>query len=331
MKLTRLLATASFVGLTGLTCLASVAHAVALPGPVVSAEWLANNLKDVQVIEVTSDVAAFVRKPTVETDKKSQKPVVLETGGHIDGALLFDFNKARTEKLMADKKVKFLIPEKADFEKVVRAVGINTGKPIVLVPIGQDIADIDEALRLLWQFKVFGEDNIAVLDGGMAGWLANGRPYSVAKSDVATGNWAATAYRRELVASSDQVAEASKTGKSALIDSRAPSQYFGVSKRDYVAGYGHIAGAKDFAPELLTRSAGGALYFLNKKTYEDLLTASGINPTAPAISYCNSGHLAAGSWFVANQILGNKAVSLYDGSLHLWSMEGRPLEGVALK
>ncbi len=328
MKLTRLLAAVTFVGISGL---AAVAQAITLPGPVVSAEWLANNLKDVQIVAVTSDAGAFVRQPTVETDKKSGKPMVAEVGGHVEGAVLFDFNKARTERVIDGKKVKYLIPEKADFEKIVQAFGINAGKPIVLIPLGQDIADVDEALRVLWQFKVYGEDNIAVLDGGMAGWLADGKAFTVTKPAVTPGNWTATADRKELVASSEQVAEASKSGKMQLIDSRAPAQYFGVSKRDYVTLYGHIAGARDFAPELLTRASGGALYFLNKKTYEQLLLANGINPVAPAISYCNSGHLAAGSWFIANQILGNKAVSLYDGSLHLWTTEGRPLVGVALK
>jgi thiosulfate/3-mercaptopyruvate sulfurtransferase len=320
----------NFIAAVSFSTFAALAQAVTLPGSVVDAEWLAKNKSEVQIVEVTSDVASFLRNPEIETDIKTGKKVLAEVGGHIEGSALLDFTKIRAERMIEQKKVKYLIPEKADFEKLVQTAGINAGKPIVLVPIGLDIADVDEALRVLWQFKVYGERNIAVLDGGLAGWLMDGKAVSTEGGNLKAGNWQARDYRKELVASSDEVDMASKSGKTELIDSRPPSQYFGVTKRDYVSGYGHIAGAKDFAPELLTRAKNGALYFLNKNTYEALLTASGINPTAPAISYCNSGHFAAGSWFVVNEIIGNKAVKLYDGSLHLWTIEGRPLVSVPL-
>ncbi len=324
MKLSKLIVTVS------LSALATLAQALTLPSSVVDADWLAKNKADVQIVEVTSDVASFLRKPEIETDQKTGKKVLVEVGGHIQDSALIDFTKVRAEKTIEAKKVKYLIPEKADFEKLVQTAGINSGKPIVLVPIGLDIADVDEALRVLWQFKVYGERNIAVLDGGLAGWLMDGKEVSTEKSNLKTGNWLATDYRKELVATSEEVASASTSGKVELIDSRPPSQFFGVTKRDYVNGFGHIAGAKDFAPELLTRSKNGALYFLNKKTYEALLAESGIKPSAPAISYCNSGHFAAGSWFVAAEIVGNPSVKLYDGSLHLWTIEGRPLVSVPL-
>lgn len=308
----------------------TLAQAVTLPGPVVSAEWLIKNKAEVQIVEVTSNVASFLSEPEIMLDKKTGKKIATEVGGHIEGSSLIDFTKVRAERLIDGKKVKYLIPEKVDFEKLVQSAGIQAGKPIVLIPIGTDIADIDEALRVLWQFKVYGEKNIAVLDGGLAGWLADGHEVSTEKADKKSGNWVVTADRKELVATSADVAQASRTGKTQLIDSRPPSQYFGVTKRDYVSAYGHIAGAKNFAPELLTRSANGALYFLSKKTYEALLFANGIKPSAPSISYCNSGHFAAGSWFAASEIVGNPSVKLYDGSLHLWTIENRPLVGVAL-
>ncbi|OYY17358.1 MAG: hypothetical protein B7Y67_08025, partial [Polynucleobacter sp. 35-46-11] len=215
-------------------------------------------------------------------------------------------------------------------EKIIQSVGINSDRPIVLVPVALDISDVDEALRAYWQFKVYGEDNIAILDGGMAGWLSEGRDFSVAQSVKANGTWVGKAERKELIANSEQVALASKTGKSTLIDVRQPVQYFGLNKRDYVGAYGHIAGAKELAPELLAKPAKGVLYFWDKNTYNALLTSNGINPKTPAISYCNSGHLAAGGWFVMSELVGNKSTKLYDGSLYLWTLEGRPLVGVPL-
>ena len=310
--------------------LVSLAQAITLPGPVVSADWLANNMSEVQIIEVRTDLASYLRSPEFDTDKKTGKKLLVEVGGHIANSTLLDFKKVRVERLVDGKKIKLLIPEKADFEKLVQSLGINSDKPIVLVPIGQDMSDIDEALRTYWSFKVYGEDQVAVLDGGIAGWLSEGREFTTANSPKAAGNWAAKAERKELVASSDDVAAASKSGKPQLLDARQPAQYLGLAKRPDVLTFGHIAGSKELAPELLAKPSNGALYFWQKKTYDALLAANGLSNKGPTIAYCNTGHLAAGGWFVMSELVGNKSTKLYDGSLYLWTLEGRPLVGVPL-
>ena len=313
-----------------LISLVTLAQAITLPGPVVSADWLSNNLSDVQVIEVRTDLASYLKNPEFDADKKTGKKFLVEVGGHIANSTLLDFKKVRVERLVDGKKIKFLIPEKADFEKLVQSLGINSDKPIVLVPIGQDMSDIDEALRTYWSFKVYGEDQVAVLDGGIAGWLSEGREFTTATTPKATGNWLAKAERKELIASSDEVAAASKSGKPQLLDARQPAQYLGLAKRPDVMTFGHIAGSKELAPELLARSSNGALYFWQKKTYDALLAANGLNSKGQTIAYCNTGHLAAGGWFVMSELVGNKSTKLYDGSLYLWTLEGRPLVGVPL-
>lgn len=313
-----------------LASLVSLAQAINLPGPVVSADWLANNMSEVQVIEVRTDLASYLRNPEFDTDKKTGKKFLVEVGGHITSSSLLDFKKVRAERTVDGKKIKFLIPEKADFEKLVQSLGVNSDKPIVLVPIGQDMSDIDEALRTHWSFKVYGEDQVAVLDGGIAGWLSEGREYTMANTPKATGNWSAKAERKELIASSDDVAAASKSGKPQLLDARQPAQYLGLAKRPDVMTFGHIAGSKELAPELLAKPSNGALYFWPKKTYDALLAANGLSAKGQTIAYCNTGHLAAGGWFVMSELVGNKSTKLYDGSLYLWTLEGRPLVGVPL-
>ena len=314
----------AFMGVFGMV------QAVTLPGPVVSAEWLAANQSEVQILEVRGDVASYTRAPEFEIDKKTGKKFLVEIGGHIQDSTLLDFKKVRADRMIDGKKIKYLIPEKADFEKIIQSVGVNSDKPIILVPVGLDISDIDEALRAYWQFKVYGEDNIAVLDGGIAGWLAEGREYTAANAQKATGNWISKGVRNELIASSDEVAAASKNGKPRLLDARQPAQYLGLAKRPDVLTYGHIAGAKELAPELLAKPVNGALYFWKKNTYDALMAANGLSTKSPTISYCNTGHLAAGGWFVMSELVGNKSTKLYDGSLYLWTLEGRPLVGVPL-
>ena len=313
-----------------ITFLVGLAQAINLPGPVVSADWLAKNQSEVQIIEVRTDIASYLRNPEFDVDKKTGKKFLIEVGGHIHNSSLLDFNKVRVERMLGGKKVKFLIPEKADFENLIQSLGINANKPIVLVPMGLDISDVDEALRTYWQFKVYGEDQIAVLDGGIAGWLGEGREFTILNTQKGLGNWVAKAERKELIAGSDEVAAASKSGKPQLLDARQPAQYWGVTKSSAVMAFGHVVGSKELAPELLTRPTNGALYFWNKNTYEVLMAASGLNTKAATISYCNTGHLAAGGWFVMSELVGNKSTKLYDGSLALWTLEGRPLVGVPL-
>ncbi len=317
---------AKCVAIAALACAAAAAPAGGLPGPVVDATWLAANLDKVQVVEVRSDVRPFTAEPRFGTDASGKKTLV-EVGGHIPGARLIDMKTMRTERLFGGQPVKYMIPEKAAFEKAVQAAGVDAGQPIVIVPVGTELAELDDALRVLWQFKVYGEDEIAVLDGGTADWLVENRPYTT-QAAARTGSWRARADRSaRYLADSQDVAQAMASRNATLVDSRDAKQFHGLSKRDYVAGYGHLEGARLYATELMTRSAGGALKFMSPNTYRALMKAEGIDPTAPAITYCNSGHLAAGTWFLLSEVLGNPATRLYDGSLHQWTLEKRPLVG----
>lgn len=305
------------------------AAATGLPGPLVNSEWLAANLQNVQIVDVRANAKSFVEPAEFATDAKTGKKTLQTVGGHIAGAKLIDSKDVRTERQIGALKVKYMIPEKAAWEKFVRATGINADKPIVLVPVGLETVDVDEALRVYWQFKVYGENNVAVLDGGMAGWLIEGRPaeQSPAKTNSA-GTWLAKAdLSSQYFASAEEVAQAMTDQSATTIDARDLKSYLGLTKRDYVFAYGHIPGAKLFPGELMTKTANGAVKFHSAKTYQALMAAQGIDNSKPVISYCNSGHLASGPWFVASQILGNTSARLFDGSMHEWTLENRPVEG----
>lgn len=316
-------------GATLVTALGTLAaHAGLLPGPVVSTQWLADNLDKVQVVEVRSNVKSFTEKPEVETDAKTGKKTVVEVGGHIPGSRWIDMKNMRTDRVLGGLTVKYMIPEKTVFEKAMQSAGVDAAKPMVLVPVGVDTTDLDDVLRVYWQLKVYGEDDMAVLNGGMATWLLEGREHSAAAVPAKTGTWLAKADRSaQYFASSDDVAKAMADKSATLIDSRDARQFHGLGKRDYVGAYGHLEGAKLYGTDLMVSTSGGASKFLAASTYRGLMSAQGIDPNAPAITYCNSGHLSSGPWFVASEILGNKSAKLYDGSLHQWTLEKRPLVG----
>ena len=130
---------------------AMMAQALDVPGPVVNMAWLGQNLSSVQVVEVRSDMGSLKRQPELTVDKKTGKKVVLDVGGRIADARVLDMKAMRTTRKMGELSVQYMLPERADFEKAVQAAGIDAGKPIVLVPMGLAIEDIDDALRVYWQ------------------------------------------------------------------------------------------------------------------------------------------------------------------------------------
>lgn len=71
--------------------------------------------------------------------------------------------------------------------------------------------------------------------------------------------------------------------------------------------------------------------FLEKDKLAALARGLGIDPGKPVISYCNSGHLASGGWFIMHELFGNKNTRLYDGSMHEWTLEKRPVKAYVLE
>ena len=321
----RLFASAALLGLT------QWALALNVPGPVVDGEWLAKNRAEVTVLDVRANPKTYAVAPEFETDKKTGKKFLVELGGHIDGAVLVDNKKVRVDRTINGLKLKSMIPERADFEKLVRSWGVQDGKPIVIVSAGMEPLDFNDAARLFWQFKVYGEDNIAVLNGGTAGWIAEGREVNTAAVKAAEGNWAAKADRSaDLMATSEDLVKAQADKSAQLIDARDDAHYLGLSRSSSTSANGHAAGAKNVFTGLMSTQGGDAAKLMAADTYRDIFKLSGLDAQAPAITYCNTGHQASGTWFVLSQIVGNKNVKLYDGSMHQWTLEKRPTVTVSL-
>lgn len=90
-------------------------------------------------------------------------------------------------------------------------------------------------------------------------------------------------------------------------------------KKSYVYDNGHIPGAKPYPNELLSSKMPAK--FLKVSDSKSLFNQLGIKTDKKSITYCNSGHLATGSWFVLSELMGNKNVKMYDGSMHQWTLE----------
>jgi thiosulfate/3-mercaptopyruvate sulfurtransferase len=208
--------------------------------------------------------------------------------------------------------------------------GVNKDSAIVIVSMGEGTADLTMATRLYWTLKYLGHDNMAILNGGMAQWTIDGRKVGTKPGKVAAGNWQAGEIRDEILATTEEVSSAVQAGSSQLVDNRSVSQYFGTEKKSYVYAGGHIPGARMFPNELMN-SAGAPAKFLPKGDLEKLVRAMNINPDAETITYCNSGHLASGGWFIMSELLGNKNASLYDGSMHEWTLGKQPVSAMQME
>lgn len=295
----------------------------------VSAQWLSSHLDEVTVLDVRSDVDAFTGAPEYEVNEKTGAKTLLAVGGHIPMALLVDFDRTRSHRIVNGRTVEKMLPDKAAFEALMQDAGLSTARPIVITANGQTVDEVDMAARLYWSLKVYGEDRIAILDGGDAAWLAAGQALVGDKIPAAKGGWKATAERRELLAEGADVEKAAAS-KVQLVDARPLPQYLGLTfKKPLVAAGGHVAGARNLPTDVHTKAAGGAQMFLTTAEYRGVMKLQGIDPGAPTISYCNTGHLASGAWFVISEVLGNKNVKLYDGSMHDWTTSGHPVINLA--
>jgi len=297
----------------------SIANAGSLPGPLVETDWLEKNKGNVVILEIRNDVKSFTKKPVFKKDKKSGKSKLKKVAGHIPDSILVNYKHLRSNKKVDGRTVQKMLVGKTAFEKVMKNAGVNKDSAVVIVSKGENNLDLTMATRFYWQMKYYGHDNMAILNGGMAQWIIDKRKVSTKASKAKKGNWAATAERNEILASSKDV-EAAVNAKGQLVDTRPISLYLGTwRKKSYVYANGHIPGAKPYPNELLSSKMPAK--FLNPSDSKSLFTQMGIKTDKESITYCNSGHLATGSWFVLSELLGNKNVKMYDGSMHQWTLE----------
>ena len=302
----------------------SLIYAVQVPAPLITTDWLAEHQADVVILDVRKNTKSFTAEPEFRQDKKTGKRKLVTVGGHIPGAALVNYKQVRAKRKINGKDVTRVLPARAEFEKLVQQSGVNRDSTIVIVSRGHDNDDLTMATRLYWTLKYYGHDNMAILDGGMAQWLADGRKFVTRTSKASAGNWRAGTGRRNILATTQDVQAATNTGTVDLVDTRPISQYLGTWKKSYVYEKGHIPGARVFPNELMN-SAKMPARFLPPEELRQLMQAMAIDTEADTITYCNSGHLASGGWFIMSELLGNENVRLYDGSMHEWTLNSLPV------
>lgn len=262
----------------------------------VTTEWLAGELgaRDLRIVDATNFLPEHKRDARAEYE-----------AGHIPGALFLDL------ATLADKAspLPATFPPPEAVASRMQALGIGDGRRIVLY----DDSPVKTAARAWWILHTYGTPDVAILDGGLAKWKAEGRPL---ERDTPAPRPAHFTIRRpaEGVRSFAEVKAVAASGSEQIADARSPARFAGTEPeaRPGLAA-GHIPGSRNlhyagfFHPDG-TWKRGGEL--------RGVFERAGIEVGKPLLTTCGSGVTACVILFGAH-LLGHRG-TLYDGSWSEW-------------
>lgn len=262
----------------------------------VSTQWLAEHLADADLVAV--DCSFFM------PGGRDSRAEYLEM--HIPGARFLDIDAVRDTSNPAPH----MLPSAEAFGQAMEAIGIGRDDRIV----AYDNSPVRSAARGWFMFRHFGAERVAILDGGLQKWVAEGRPTESGEPQPRTARFPAIERQGE-VATKQQLG----IGLDApLVDARGRARFEGTENdpRPGVAP-GHIPGARNLPFAALYHDDGT---FKSPDEVRRLFDEIGIDPERPFIASCGSGVTASSLIFAARR-LGNRDTRLYDGSWSEWGAD----------
>ena len=269
------------------------------PKTLVSTDWLAQHLKDpdLRILDASWYLPDAGRDPKAEYD-----------AAHIPGARFFDIDDISD----ARSDLPHMAPPIEKFMSRLRAMGVGDGHQVVVY----DGAGLMSAARVWWLFRLMGQENVAVLDGGLPKWQAEGRE-TEDMPPVPRDRHMTVRFQNQLVRDVTQVAHASKLGDPQIVDARATARFRGDAPEPR-AGLraGHIPGARNVPfTELLNDDKTMKTPDQTRAIFE----AAGVDLSKPVITSCGSG-ITAAVLALALERMGHRKWSVYDGSWAEWGM-----------
>lgn len=269
------------------------------PKTLVSTTWLAAHLNDpdLRLIDASWYLPSMNRNGRAEYN-----------AAHIAGARFFDIEEISDSR----STLPHMAPPPEKFISKMRAMGVGDGHQVVIY----DGIGLFSAPRVWWTFRLMGKTDVAVLDGGLPKWVAEGRPTEDMPTIVRDRHMTVSR-QNHLVKDVTQVAHAAKLGHAEIIDAR-PSARFRGEAPEPRAGLrlGHIPGAKNL-PYSMLLNEGGTMK--DPSALRAAFAEAGVDLTKPAITSCGSGVTAA-ILSLALERIGHRDHSLYDGSWAEWGM-----------
>lgn len=267
------------------------------PKTLVSTQWLAKHLKDPDLRLL--DASWYL--PDAGRDAKAEYDAA-----HIPGARFFDIDEISDGR----SDLPHMAPPVEKFMSRMRAMGIGDGHQVVVY----DGAGILSAPRVWWLFKLMGQENVAVLDGGLPKWVAEGNA-TEDMPPIPRDRHMTVRLQNHLVRDVTQVAHASKLGSPQVVDARAAERFRGDAPepREGLRA-GHIPGSRNVSYTALLK---------DDKTMKSpdetraVFEAAGVDLDKPVITSCGSG-ITAAILALAMERMGHHDWSLYDGSWAEW-------------
>jgi thiosulfate/3-mercaptopyruvate sulfurtransferase len=268
----------------------------------VTTDWVAQHGNDtgVRVVEVDVDTTAYDQ-------------------GHVPGAVGWNWTTQLCDTLVRD-----IIPP-SKFEELMSASGIAPETTVVLYGDNNNWF----AAWALWQLKIYGHEDVRIMDGGRKKWLAEARPLSTDAAKLQRTSYKAKAPDTSIRAFLPEVREAMQRGGAALVDVRSPQEFTGEilappGLPETCQRGGHIPGAKN-VPWAKACNDDGT--FKPIEELRQLYGSVGVTSDRPVIAYCRIGERSSHTWFVLKYLLGFEDVKNYDGSWTEWgNLVGAPVE-----
>ena len=267
------------------------------PNTLVSTEWLKANQQDpiVRIIDASWHMPSDGRDASNEF-----------VNGHILNARFFDIDDISDHR----STLPHMVPPVEKFMSRVRALGVGDGHQIIVY----DTKGLFSAARVWWLFRLMGHTSVAVLDGGLPKWIADGNPLSTT-APIIRDRHMTVKQQLQMVRDVTQVAHASKLNDHEIIDARSGTRFIGEAPEPRTdLRSGHIPNSKNlpFTKVLNTDHTMKTVPELTK-----VFKNAGIDLNKPAITTCGSG-ITAAVLSLALQRVGKTDHALYDGSWTEW-------------
>ena len=254
----------------------------------VSTDWVLENLtnKNVVFVEVDEDTTLYEK-------------------GHIDGAITFHWREDLQDGLIRD------LISKEKFEALLSKNGISNDSTVVLYGGNNNWF----ATYAFWYFKIYGHQDVRLIDGGRKLWELKGLPLVTEVPTRTASRYVAKERDNSIRAFRDQVI--SSIGIKNIVDVRSPAEFSGElaapAHLPQEGGQikGHIPGAKNIP---WSKAANEDGTFRSNEELAELYKAAGVDFAKETIAYCRIGERSAFSWFVLHELLDLQNVTNYDGS-----------------
>ncbi len=270
----------------------------------VTTDWLAEHLGDEGVV-------------VGEVDENPD----LYDEGHIPGAIKLHWREDLQDPVERD------LVEKDAFEQLMGSRGISNETTIVLYGDKNNWF----AAYAYWYLKIYGHQDVRILDGGRQKWIDESRELTTDEPQVSPASYSARDRDETIRARRDAVRET--IGRDALVDVRSPQEYSGELiaapgyEQEGAQRAGHIPTAQSIPWAQAVKDDGT---FKSADELRELYRAKGITPDRSVTAYCRIGERSAHTWFVLRELLGYEDVRNYDGSWTEWgSLIDVPIEKTA--